>query len=191
MATNWVSDSILAVAIRPTVLKLAARASKLCRFGQGTYVRIKDSVCLATVTLLIDLKTLKAHVLSPLDHVPNITVFMELKTAISQAALKSCFIAQDLLREADGNLELGAYPRHHCETLAKAKKVLHSVPRSPSTMKRGLSIITQRAASETSDYQNNLKLNASDTFVLYSKALSNSRATASVSFIQEKCFADY
>ncbi|KAI9236572.1 MAG: hypothetical protein BYD32DRAFT_462396 [Podila humilis] len=88
-------------------------------------------------------ETLNAHVSSSLDHVPNITVFMELKTAMSQVALKSCSFAQDFLtsiltysrqhafknrpltksvskcffREADGNLELGAqaHPRRHCE----------------------------------------------------------------------------
>ncbi|KAF9390094.1 hypothetical protein CPC16_005329 [Podila verticillata] len=97
MATNWVCESILATAIRPTVLKLVPRASELRQFGQGAYVRVKDSICLASVTLSNDLKTLKVHVSSPLDHAPNITDFMEFKTANSQAAPKSCSVVQDLL----------------------------------------------------------------------------------------------
>ncbi|KAF9385232.1 hypothetical protein CPC16_008061, partial [Podila verticillata] len=83
--------------------------------------RVKDSVCLATVTLPNDLKTLNAHVSSSLDHVPNITVFMELKTAMSQHAFKNRPLTKSVskcfFREADGNLELGAqaHPRRHCE----------------------------------------------------------------------------
>lgn len=199
MAIDWARDSITVIAVRPMSQKLAARASSYPDLAKEHIARFKDSVSLAIVTLSNDLKKQKAHVSSLLNDVPNIMVFMELKTALNQVALKSRSVAQHLLTS------ILTYPRQYglnnqpstksaanasserltgiwnwglkfthditARTLVKAKKVLRSVPRGLSTMRSRLNITTHRATSETSDYHMCILFNSSEDLIIWKKAL--------------------
>jgi len=197
MATDWARDSITVIAVRPMSRKLAVCAISYPDLTKEHIIHFKDSVSLTIVTLSNDLKKQKAHGSSLLNDIPNITVFMKLKTTLNQAALKTRSVTQGLLMS-----EL-TYPRQHglnnqpstksaanassesltgiwnwalkfthettARTLAEAKKVLCSVPRGLSTMRSKLNITTHRAVSETSDYHMCILFDSSKDLIIWKK----------------------